>query len=190
MIPNGVDLKKFNNNQKKYDHSLKSPIILYVGELCDWKNPDKTIRAVANTQNLSLLMVGNGEEKYIEMGKKLLGDRFHHAKVKYEQMTEIYASADIFTLCSAKNREAFGLVYLEAMASGLPVVATEDSTRRYVVGDAGIFVQNPNDANEYSSKLQLVLNKNWSDLPQTQAQKFDWDEIVKEYERTFEGLIK
>jgi len=103
-------------------------------------------------------------------------------------MPKYYRAANIFTLPSW-SYEAFGIVYLEAMASGIPVVATDDELRREIVGDAGILVD-PTDLDSYANALKKALSIDWGNKPRIQAEKFDWDKIAKKYEKLFENLIK
>ncbi|HLD91975.1 MAG TPA: glycosyltransferase, partial [Patescibacteria group bacterium] len=83
--------------------------------------------------------------------------------------------------------ESFGIVLVEAMATGLPVVATNDAIRKEIVGDAGLFVD-PTNADEYAKILEKALNTNWGDKPRNQAEKFSWDKIAKSYEEILENL--
>lgn len=181
-IPNGVDLKKFNPRVKPKEIKLEPPIILCASALTPWKRIDLTIRAVSKVPQASLLVVGDGDErkKLDDLGKKLLGKRFLLTKAKYEEMPSYYRAADLFTMVSVPW-EAFGIVYVEAMASGLPVVATDDGNRREIIGEAGIFV-NPENIEEYAQTLGKALKTDFGNRPLLQAQKFSWDKIVSQYE--------
>jgi len=189
-IPNGVDLKNFNPTGSKYKTNLKRPVVLCVGALTSSKRIDLTIKAVAKLKNVSLLVVGDGSMKsqLKSLGKKLLGKRFQLIKVSFEKMPEIYRAADIFTLVP-EGSEAFGIVYVEAMATNLPIVAFDDEQRKEIVGNAGMFVD-PIDIEQYSRALDETLKKKWGGEPRKQAEKFDWDKIAKKYEALFINLLK
>lgn len=189
-IPNGIDLEKFTPSGKKKDFGLKSPIILSVGALEWYKHHDLAIQAVSKLPQASLLIAGEGSKKnkLEELGKSLLSeDRFRIIKVNYEQMPEIYRSADLFTLPSW-DREAFGIVYLEAMASGLGVVAPFDLSRLEIIGDAGILTD-VSDPKSYAQALDQALKEDWRDKALDQAKGFSWKKIAKDYEETFEEII-
>jgi glycosyltransferase involved in cell wall biosynthesis len=170
--------------------SLKKPIVLAVGAFTEQKRMDLVIRAVAKLDNTSLLIVGGGgdlKDEINDLGIKTLGkERFATMTVPFEQMPEVYRTADVFTLASASS-ESFGNVLVEAMASGVPVVATDDPARREIVGDAGILV-NPENSDEYAASLKRAMETAWGERPRKQAEKFSWDIISEKYEELFKEL--
>ena len=76
------------------------------------------------------------------------------------------------------------MVYLEAMACGLPVVATDDDLRREIVGDAGILVD-PTIVEDYTKALEECAGEDWGNKPRIQAEKFGWDKVSRMYEDLF-----
>ncbi len=188
-ISNGIDLNRFSPNGKKKELGLKKPIILSVGALTWYKHHERVIEATSLTQIGSVLILGDGDmkDKLKEKGKEKLGSRFRIMKVNYEELPAIYRSVDVFTLPSWE-REAFGIVYLEAMASGLGVVAPDDESRREIVGKAGLFVDT-SDRAKYMNALIEAINKNWEDIPRKQAEKYSWEKVAKEYEDCFKQLV-
>lgn len=189
-ISNGIDLDKFNPDGEEIKIDLPRPIILSVGALVWYKYHDRVIRAVSNIKSYSLLIVGDGVEKQNlqQLGDKLLGKRFKIAKFKYEDMPKVYRGCELFTLPSW-DREAFGIVYLEAMASGLPVVAPDDLPRREIVGDAGVLID-VSEPKKYAGALDQCLKKDWDNIPRKQAEKFSWDKIARGYEEIMLEMLK
>ncbi|MDD5415786.1 MAG: glycosyltransferase [Candidatus Daviesbacteria bacterium] len=189
-IPNGIDLDKFSPEGEKIKLDLKKPIILSVGALVWYKHHEKVIDAVSRLRKGSVLIVGEGElkEDLKKLGKEKLGDRFMISNFSYEDMPKVYRSSDLFTLPSW-DREAFGIVYLEAMASGLGVVAPNDVSRREILGDAGLFaeISNPID---YAETVKKALGIDWVKLARAQAEKFSWEKVAKEYEELMLNMIK
>lgn len=183
-IPNGVDLSVFNPDVKSIKTNLSRPIFLCVAAFEKNKKIDKTIRAVARVGKGSLLLVGVGslEKELQDLGEKLLSGRFLMAKA-FDDRVKYYAACDVFTMTPIST-ESFGMVYLEAMATGKPVVATDDPIRREIIGEAGLFVD-PENTEEYAVTLQKALDTNWGNKPRTQAEKFSWDKIVNQYEKLF-----
>jgi len=190
-ISNGVDLNKFNPNVIPAQLTLKKPIILCVSALTAQKRVDLVVKAVSRLQNVSLLVIGSGDEeqknKIEQLGKNLLGNRFFLKVVPHNQIPSYYKACDVFTLASTSS-ESFGIVLVEAMASGLPVVATNDEVRKEIIGDAGMLV-NPKNLDEYSEALKKTLETDWGNKPREQSEKFSWDKIAKDYETSFKMLF-
>jgi len=184
VIPNGVDLERFSPRGKKQAIGLSKPVVLVVGAAVKSKRIEDTIRAVARLKNTSLLVAGTGPLEKDEdlLGKKLLGSRYKRIKVAHEDMPDIYRSVDVFTLCSDSS-EAFGIVYLEALASGLPCVVTDDTSRREILDDAGIYVRDPEDQKEYSEKIKEAIEIKYREKFLKQASKYSWDKIANKYEK-------
>lgn len=190
-IPNGVDLVRFNKNLGSFKLDLPRPIVLCSAAL--WpamKRQHLLIKAMAKVPKGSLLLVGEGESKeYLEnLGKKLLGNRFAIMSLPYSQMPSVYTACDMFSFPTS-SWEAFGIVLVEAMASGLSVVASNDPIRREIVGDAGLFVD-PTNIDEYAKVLEKALDTKWGNKPRMQAEKFSWDKIAKQYEDLFIDLLQ
>ncbi len=188
-IPNGVDLEKFKPEGKKMDLRLPRPIILSVGALVWYKYHERTINAMEFVSG-SLVIVGEGEEKekLLQLGEKKIPNRLQIISAGYNDLPQIYRSADLFVLPSW-DRESFGIVYVEAMASGLPVVAPDDPPRREIVGNSGILTDVAN-SEKYAMAIKETLSKNWDDLPRKQAENFSWDKVAEKYQKLFEEIFK
>lgn len=192
VVPGGVDTKSINPDVKPMKISLKKPIILTIAALVPYKRVDLVIQAVAKLPAASLLLVGNGplKEEIEELGKQLLGNRFQRIDASFTDLSSIYTAASLFTLPSIhqgkslfksltgqETSEAFGIVYVEAMAANIPIVAPDDELRREIVGPAGIFVD-CTDGEAYAEAMKKALNKNWDGVPRKQAMEFEWDQIT------------
>ncbi len=128
VIYNGIlegDVKKEN---KDILNTFKRPIILTVARLAKQKQIDKIIYAVEKIKtDYSLLVIGDGPE-YNNLKNLIdrlgLERRVHLlGALEYEKVMEYMASCDIFVLAS--QNESFGMVYLEAMVSGVPIIASQ-----------------------------------------------------------------
>lgn len=188
-IANGVDLNKFKPVGERVDFKLNRPVVLSVGALVWYKHHEKTIKAVSLLENVSLVLVGQGPEKVKleNLGEKLLGDRFKIIQADYRDLPKIYRSADLFVLPSW-DREAFGIVYLEALASGSGIVAPNDPARNEIIGEAGLLT-NVSDPKKYAQAIEKALKLNWKEKALNQAQKFSWGKIAKQYEEAFERIL-
>ncbi len=189
-IPNGIDLVKFSPDGEKVKLDLPRPVILSVGALTWYKYHDRVIRAVREMGYGSVLIVGGGGEKerLENLGKQLLENRFKIANFDYQDMPKVYRSVDLFTLPSW-DREAFGIVYFEAMASGLGVVAPDDQSRREIVGEGGLLTDVGNTT-KYTETIKKALSINWVKLARVQAEKFSWEKVATQYENVMMDMLK
>jgi glycosyltransferase involved in cell wall biosynthesis len=187
-IPNGIWPSQFSPNGKKAPLTLNHPIYLYAGALEAGKRPSLAIEAVARLKKGSLLILGRGdthmETEIDHLGNELLGNRYIRKSVPHGKMAEYYRAADVFTLPTG-SQEAFGMVYLEAMSCGLPVVTTDDPVKREIIGKGGIFVD-PTNLSEYSDALQVAARTNKPEISQQQAHLFSWPIISKKYMALFQ----
>jgi glycosyltransferase involved in cell wall biosynthesis len=192
VIPNGVDLERFVPTEGRLEFGLKGAVVLCVASL--WRNGHKrielAIEAIARLPEASLLLCGHGPDReyFQELGTRLLGaERFTIRSFPFEQMPLVYQSADVFTLPS--RQEPFGLVYLEAMACGIPVVATDDPVRQYIVGDGGILCDVTHAA-AYAAALKDALQGSWKQRARQNATRFSWEVIAAQYRQVILQTIE
>ncbi|MBC8254452.1 MAG: glycosyltransferase [Ardenticatenia bacterium] len=128
-VPIGVDAQRFVPSPRT---PLDKPAVLFVGRLRYYKGLDVLLRALASTPEIQLLVVGDGPMRGVwealaqELG---LSDQVCFAgDVDDADLPRWYQKADVFVLPSNSRAEAYGIVLLEAMASGLPCIATELGT--------------------------------------------------------------
>jgi len=187
-IPDGVNLDLFNPREPKINLTLRRPIALAVSALEKGKRIDLIIKAVSKIEGMSLLVCGRGEERdsLYKLGKELLGNRFDLMEFNLNDMPKVYRSCDIF-LSASLPYYSFEMVLLEAMASGLPVVANNDPVREEIVGKAGLLADVSN-TEEFANKIKHVALSGYGKLPLIQAMKFSWDEISERYMTLFNKL--
>lgn len=130
IIPFGIDVKKFNPTGGE-----KKTVFLFVGRLSRthyFKGVELLLRAFKSVLEKNaaaeLLIVGDGDERknYERVAEKLHISRHvtFLGAVSDEELPHVYARASCFVLPSTDTSETFGLVLLEAMASGVPVIAS------------------------------------------------------------------
>lgn len=114
-----VEAKKFPENRKFR--------LLFVGKLRAYKGVKYLIEAIKDL-DVILNIVGDGEQEQLlkeEVNFLSIQDKvFFHKKLTNEQLATFYLDSDIFVLPSINEAEAFGIVQLEAMSNGLPVINT------------------------------------------------------------------
>lgn len=171
----GIDLNLFKPEQK--DNKIlkdlgvdeENFIISYIGKLTSLKGVQSLVYAAkALLQNgyekFCFLITGRGAQ--LENLKKIMSE----AKVEknfrftgflpYEQISKIYNIADVFVLPSYPTmtcQEQFGMVLVEAMACGTPVISTTSGSIPEVVGDAGILVP-PGNFFQLASEIATLMD--------------------------------
>ncbi len=203
VIPNGVDISLFSAGQPKPSISdfitktnsqelqLKQPFILSTSRLVKEKRLDLLIRAVSLLEHGTLILVGKGAEKknLVHLGQKILKNRIVFLDtVGQEKLAKLYRACDIFSLPS--RNEAFGNVLVEAMASGLPVVATDDRGFQWILGKRGGICVDVTNAQAYAQALKNAYEKNFGDGPEKEAQRFSWEKVTHSYLELIDRVIK
>ena len=167
VVPTGIDTDRFSTGtdgkriREKYGLG-DSEVAIHVGRISPEKNIDVIIRAVAETDDLTIMIVGKGPAKddlerlteKLGIEKKVIFTGF----VPDDELPEYYGAADVAV--SASKFETQGLSVLEAMACGLPVVCTKDRAfEDFVVdGKNGLFFEG--SASECADAIRsCVLSK-------------------------------
>jgi len=206
-IPNGVDIDKFNpnidGNEIRVSYNIEDKdVILFVGALDKahyFKGLEYLLHAfVKVNKNSVLIVVGEGDLKkyYMNLAEKLgLKHRvLFVGKVSNEKLPTYYASADIVVLPSII--EAFGLVLIEGMATGKPVIATNLPGVRTVV-DNGIngYLVEPKNIKELAEKIEFLLEnekirKKFGRKGREKVEKkYSWKKIAKKLEKVYQDII-
>lgn len=151
VIPHGVDLNLFHPGipsafRKQHGIPEKAKVAISVGTIGFWhKRMDYVIREVAPIQEMYLVIAGQecpDTPEIKEIGRKMMGNRVIFVTLPHDELPKAYAAADIFILGSLF--EAFGIVYIEAMAMGLPVFCTRHPNQKSIVKE-GIFIDMKSD---------------------------------------------
>ncbi len=171
VIPNGVDTQFFRPGldvselRSKYGLGGRTKVVLYVGDLHHRKGPDVLLRAVPmiDERDFKTIVVGSkgGQEEVL---KKLVTDLSIKERVviveevRHEFLPLFYNLADIFVFPTVMKTEGFGIVALEAMACGAPVVASRIGAIPEVVSENETgFLFEPANPRELSEKVNILL---------------------------------
>lgn len=193
-IPFGVDLEKFKPDSNKKGGGIIN--ILFVGGLDQahyFKGIDILIEAVSKLEerNWKLNIVGEGDLKkdYIEKTKKLkLENKINFlGNVTNTELPKKYQEADIFVLPSTNKGEAFGMVLLEALASGVPVIASNLAGVRGVFEDGkqGLICK-PRNVDDLKEKLEKLINnkeareKMSKEARKLAEEKYSWENVKEQ----------
>lgn len=168
VVPFGIHVERFADTSQlaaraaKLRASHTRPIVLFVGRLIYYKGADVLVRAMANV-DADLVMIGRGplEGELRELAVAYgVADRITWVPpVNDEELAAWYHAADVFALPSVARSEAFGLVQLEAHASGTPVVTTTLTTGVPFVNAHGVtgFNVPVGDVGALASALQRLV---------------------------------
>jgi len=113
--------------------------------------------------------------------------------ISNDQLIKFYNLTDIFVLSSISRSEAFGLVLLEAMACGKPIIVSNLPGPRTLVkeGENGFKVK-PGDADDLAKKIGLILKdrqlikKMGENALKLVREKYNWKEIVQKLEKIYD----
>ena len=168
VLPMGCDCRHFSPEHRvdNYFSQNGKPVVLFVGRLAEVKGVTYLIEAMKQVDAI-LAIVGEGPlRQELERQAAPLGDKIRFLGGKtHDELATIYASADVFVAPSVKAKdggvEGFGLVFLEAMASGLPVVASRSGGIPDLVhdGENGLLVP-PAEPQALAEAINQVLTEN------------------------------
>lgn len=188
IIANGIDIKKYAVKKSK-----QSNTILYIGRLERRKGVKYLLEAFRllklREPSARLVIVGDGpdREKLEDIiDEKQIDDVAFMGFVSDAEKRKILSEARIF--CSpALFGESFGIVLLEAMASGTPIVAGDNSGYRSVLtGRGSVSLVDPKDSYMFASRLELLYGDDqirnlWSEWASEYINQFSYDLIAKQY---------
>jgi glycosyltransferase involved in cell wall biosynthesis len=202
-IPFGVDGEVFRPAPRdeelagKYGISPEDKVILFTGGLDKahyFKGMHILIKAFATIQDSRLLIVGRGNLRshYEALARDAgISDSVIFAgKVGDEELAKHYNLADVFVLPSVDKSEAFGLVLLEAMACGKPVVASDLPGVRQVAADGGLTFK-AGDADDLAEKMAYLLNNDderkrlGEKGRRATEEKYDWKKVAEDLEKIY-----
>ena len=211
VIPNGVDDKVFNPKldgsriREKYGLKEDCKIVLFVGRLDYYKGCEYLVEAfstvVKRMKNAHLILVGSGplEGRLREIANELnIADDISFAGyLKDEDLPYYYATCDVFVLPSISLYEGFGIVQLEAMACGKPVITTTLPGVREVdvEGVATIHIPPKNKQKLAEAIIKILkdddlatrLGKNGRELI---VKKYSWSKVAKAIEQVYLEVVR
>lgn len=203
LIPPGVGMSRFgpSDHRTLANHYGNKTIVLTVGRLVPEKNLGVLIEAAKivcqNDKDFSFLIVGEGREREkLERLRDALGLREHVVflgRVDDDALPRFYRSADVFVLTQIAE-DQFWIVALEAMASGLPVIAPSQTGALEILGDGGIVIS-PKKPEILAEKILEVahnhsLREEISAKALRKVERYNWDRLVALYERCFRLIAK
>jgi glycosyltransferase involved in cell wall biosynthesis len=187
-IPNGIDTARFWRPEsrklwrQRNGFSDEDLLVVSVGRLERQKNPTMLVNAIESVPNAKLLMVGQGKLRANLEGRK----RVHLLGVR-DDVPDILAAADIW--------EGLPLAVIEAMASGLPVVATAVGCVPEIVqhGRTGLLIRRGDQIALIAALRELAgnckLRQDMGAAARKRSSSFSVDAMVLAYEELFGRLL-
>jgi spore coat protein SA len=208
----GADLNRFTPPSIMQKNSLKRRyggentfLVLFIGRVIPRKGVPILIRAIHllrnKVKNVRLIVTGGGRADYVRGLRNLAASLkvpvTFTGPVAHGRIQSVYRAADCF-VCPSQRHEAFGLVNVEAMASGLPVVASDIGGIGEIVshGKTGFLVKRYSDPGEFARCLHsLAVNPT---LRKTMAQagrasvlqKFSWASTAISLESVYREILR
>lgn len=186
IIPMGVDITKFGSQygRKDYFGQGNKKVVLFVGRLAEKKGVTYLIDAMKQVDALCVI-VGNGplKDKLVKQAAEVKDKIVFLGTKTHKELQIIYPSADIFiapsVTASDGDQEGVPTTIMEAMASGLPVVASESGGISYLVRDGinGLLCEERN-VQQLADNINCLLN----DKQLYQGIVENAQNIIKEYD--------
>lgn len=199
VIFNGVDLQEFvpgPGDRQTLGLPEQVPLAVFAGDIrLNRKNLDTVLHALVEVPTLHLAVVGGLKgSPYPQLAAQLkLGDRVHFLGYRRD-LAKIMQVADLFVFPS--RYEPFGMVVLEAMATGLPVVtATTTGAAELITPETGIVLADPNDIAGLTGALNWLTHhpeerQQMGRAARRTAEQHSWVSKAKQYLDVFEALQK
>ncbi len=209
VVPCGVNMELFQPLDKEMAKKElgfgDDKIILFVGRIEPLKGIEKLLKAIPHLQNRQgarLVIIGGGEQSQEETERlKRLSRDFHIedsvtflGAVNHERLPYFYSAADACVIPS--YYESFGLVALESLACGTPVVTNNVGDFKNIIsqGETGYVVAD-NEPLHLAEKIDLLLSRPGSDKNsalsiRASVSRFSWENIAKTIVREFQMALK
>ena len=196
LIPNGVDPEVFFPGPPAriaLGLPAETPIVLMVSALTSFKRVLEGIRSTARVPGAHLVIAGDGElrKQVQEMGNTLLPGRFSLLTLPREQMPDLYRSADVFLHMSQDEPSANA--YIEALASGLPIVTHDRRVTRWTLEDQALLVDTNDEqavADAISRGMDLREPAHVQGRCRLVQKRFAWSAIAEQYCTFFQTMLE
>ena len=198
VIHPGIDFQKFNDfklKDRKYSSEDKFTL-LTVGRLDERKGHKKVVEAIKDLKEVEYLIAGSGEME--EEIKEKIEELNIQDKVKMlgyvpdEHLVQLYHESDLFIMTSTKTQnsvEGFGIVYLEANATGTPVIAADTGGTTSAVKNQETGLLTATDPDEIKEKIREIRENSdkFGQKTVKWAKQHNWQNQIKELDSLFKA---
>lgn len=207
VVPCGVDLTLFvpqNSMEARRQLGLKphKPVLLFVGRLDPFKGPDMLLRAAAMMEEETQIVLAGGKlhgDNDLQQLRELAAELGISQRVRFmgarpqQELPTLYSAADVTVVPS--YHESFGLVAVESLACGTPVVATRAGGLTTVVkhGETGYLV--PRCPGFFAERLDALLRDTevWEQMhtsARSSVLQYSWKSIASQILDVYDNLIE
>ncbi|MDD3985228.1 MAG: glycosyltransferase family 4 protein [Methanobacterium sp.] len=210
VIPNGITISEITTQYTREESRtnlglpLEDKTILFFGSLVQYKGPDILLKAFNSLKNdfpnTKLIFAGRGPMlDYLKSMAKKYGIEnkvFFPGFIDQDKKPLYYKAADIFCLPSTTMAESFGIVNLEAMAAGIPIIASDlggipDIVKHEING----LLAKPGDHQSLANTLTYLLENEdirgkFGNKGRQLANNYSWDKIAKETEELYRKILE
>jgi glycosyltransferase involved in cell wall biosynthesis len=208
VIRNGVETDLFHPLTQRGRSMLRSRlqlsqgkrIILSVGRLHSYKDPMTFVRCiplvVAKNREAYFVLIGDGplkEAVLSEASRLKVQEHFRLIpNISLARLTEWFQASDVFV--STSPAEMLGMVVLEAMSSGLPVIASDLGGPKEVLGPSGILFH-PRNHGDLADKISAILSdtrlaiEKGQNAREVALHELRWEEVAGQYARLYKDAI-
>jgi phosphatidyl-myo-inositol alpha-mannosyltransferase len=204
IVPNGAPAEFFDKREPVPAFTDGRPTLLFVGRLEPRKGLVYLVRAFLRLKPaypaLRLVVVGRDDRNLRDRAMSLVPPRLRPdlvfvGSVPQEDLASYYASADVFCAPSLGG-ESFGIVLVEAMASGVPVVCSDIGGYRDLVRDGteGLLVP-PRDPSALADAIGILLDNParraaMGDAGRVSAAQYAWPAVAREIETVYHEVLE
>ena len=193
IIPNGIAFHRFAHTTAD-SPSRDYPVAIFVARLDPQKDHVTLLKALARVPKLRLQLVGDGSLRTdLKNFAALTGVRDRVQFLGWrDDVAALLQQADFYV--HSTHSDGFGIAVVEAMAAGLPVIASAVPGLSWVVGDAGILCK-PGDEVELAAQMSRLANdarlrQELSAKGKTRARQFDIESTANAHLRLYESLVE
>ena len=202
IIPNGIDVSHFADDAKPWpEYRDGKTNLLFVSRLEKRKGLKYLLEAYSRLKwenpNLRLIVVGPGnmdKDSHRILGTHNLQDVELVGGVPYDDLPRYYASADVFC-APATGAESFGIVLLEAMAAGRPIVASDIEGYRGIIkhGQQGLLAP-PRNPEALAAAVQKLIDqpeqaRRLGDTGRRLVEQYRWDVVAHQVEEYYYACL-
>jgi glycosyltransferase involved in cell wall biosynthesis len=191
IVPNAVDVSRFEYTKRKED------FVLYVGRLVEYKGLPTLLEAMRIVQAefpIKLVIVGDGEDRsrFEALARKLGVMAEFKGRVQEDVKIDLIKRSRVLVLPSKSRLEAFGIVLLEAMACGTPVIGSNIAGVRDVAKEGGLVFYDIEDLAE--KILKLITNDKMARAlgrrgRKAVEEKYDWSVVIDKIEKIYADVL-